>query len=509
MIDREMASFVRTSGKLDLLEGVNLWAWNVAADGSSLFASPMPTFAYAAGYHDQWMARGLVSGSRIVVDATDALIGFHVQGASTQVLGMADQTQAQTESWSLAGKEWQNIANLYLYRKNRDISAEEKDLLSGGWKLIGCPEPAMIRLCISETQSASNPCRCENLLSTSVPGIRYAETFLEKEARLRLEVIRIPALGTSPEYVLSMDQLLPELADSKKNVALVGVKSSHKDMLWSFICRARALGVNNVIVAAFDKSIYKSALVRGIPVFYVPLPESASDSEAVIARSDVSTNCSQQLTQRKLQVVLQILQKGYHVVWSDVDVIWFQNPLPRLTAFPTGTFLVVSDEPNMNLPANGRGRVDSGFFYAQSEKATIKAFKDLISYASEAPEQPEQLVFGHVLCGKGAQHRVGVTECKAASSGLRTSFLNRRTFANGIVNDYWWHENVTEAALSSGVYVLHNNWIHGAAEKVRRQKAKHVWFYNDVDKMCLHAWQRPHQRLTDSSRPTLLVDGNI
>lgn len=468
MIDRELASFVRTSGKLALLEGVNVWAWTVAFD-APLFGAPMPSFTYGAGYHDQWMARALAqSGSRVVVDATDALVGFHVRGLQSQ----AAESPPSTLLWNVSGAEWHNIANLYLYRNHREIAAEEQALLGGaGWKLIGCPEPSMIKLCISETHSAANPCRCENIFSRPVSGSRYAETFLEKEARLRLEVISIPSLlgTTAIEDFHSLAQLLPQVADyTTKTVVLVGVTSSDQEILWSFTCRARALGVTNVLVAAFDKLVYKAALVRGLPVFY--------------AGHDVHI----ETIKLKVELVLQILQQGFNVLWSDVDVLWFQNPLPPLSAFKAGTLLVGSDEPKMRLPANGAGRVDAGFFYAQSEKATMRTFQELIRYAGRSSSQPEELLFSKVLCGR----RVGVTEC-IAPTGLRTRFLDRRAFANGLAYGYWSHLNVTEVAARNGLYVLHNNWIHDADEKVRRLKAKQLWFHNDATLMCVHPWQQP------------------
>ena len=488
MIDREMSTFVRTSGKLSLLEGVNVWAWTVASD-EPLFAAPMPSFTYGAGYHDQWMARAFAqAGSRIVVDATDALVGFHVRGPYYQIAAECDtavvmlaakmSTQNQTQStlfWNVSSMvEWHNIANLYLYRKHRDVAAEEKALLGGaGWKLIGCPEPPMIKLCISETHSAANPCRCQNIFSRPVSGSRYAETFLEKEARLRLELIGIPALGTSViEYFHSLALLLPQVADNAtKSVVLVGVTFADKEMLWSFMCRTRALGVTNVLVAAFDKVVYKAALVRGLPVFYAGSP---------------TEDIHEGTTKLKVQVVLQVLQQGFHVLWSDVDVVWFQSPLPPIVSYTAGTLVVASDEPDMKLPANGAGRVNAGFFYAHADKVTIKTFQDLVRYARDS--QPAQLLFSQVLCGRGARRRVRTTEC-TAPNGLRTSFLDRRTFANGLVHGYWVHPHMTEVVASNGVYVLHNNWMHGTDEKVRRQKAKQVWFYNDAARMCLHPWQ--------------------
>lgn len=502
MIDRELASFVRSSGKLELLEGVSVWAWTVSKD-EPLFAPPMPSFTYGAGYHDQWMARGLAKGARTVVDATDALVGFHVRDTHAVIPKATDRgdesttTMTKTLTWSMASQQWQNIANLYLYRKHRNISAEEKDLLSGGWKLIGCPEPFMIKLCISETHSAANPCRCANIFSRPVSGSRYAETFLEKEARLRLEVIEIPALTTSSTPQQSsfhtLNQLLPQMADAHKNVVLVGTTCVDKDLLWSFMCRAKALGVTNILVAAFDKSVYESALVRGLPVFYAgPTPSEVAHyaSPPADAITESSTECAQEgqsSTKWKVHVVLQVLQKGFHVLWSDVDVIWFQNPLPHLTStHKTGTLVVESDERDVNLPANNGGRVNAGFFYAKTEKATIKTFKEL--KRRSAADQPEHLLFSQTLCGK----RVGVTECTAPSTGLRTRFLDRRTFANGVVNGYWRHQNVTQVALSNGVYALHNNRLHGADEKMSRQKAKLVWFYNDSESMCMHPWQRSY-----------------
>lgn len=508
MIDREMASFVRKSGELELEEGVSVWAWTVSAD-EPLFDPPMPSFTYGAGYHDRWMARGIAKGARVVVDVTDALVSFHVREVHdnvSRVMNLVDETlttkaDTPTLSWTMVGQQWQYLANLYLYRKELNITAEEKDLLSGGWKLIGCPDPFMIKLCISETHSAANPCRCENFFSRPVSGVRYAETFLEKEARLRLEVIELPSLAPEPSSFHTLDNLLPRIADEHKNVILVGVTSADEGMLWSFICRAKALGVTNILVAAFDMSVYESALVRGLPVFYAgpeatedfnPASQPASDSSSPSGAQQVESS-----TKWKVRVVLQVLENGFHVLWSDVDVVWFQNPLPHLAStHKSGTLAVESDEPDVNLPANSGGRVNAGFFYARAEKPTIKTFRrmDRSVRGPAADPQLEELLFSQALCGR----RVGATECTASSSGLRTRFLDRQVFANGVVNGFWWQQNVTQVAASNGVYVLHNNWAHGAQAKASRQKAKLVWFFNDADNMCAHPWQR---RSNESSHP--------
>lgn len=48
----------------------------------------------------------------------------------------------------------------------------------------------------------------------------------------------------------------------------------------------------------------------------------------------------------KSRIVLRILRMGYNVLLSDVDVYWFQNPLPFLKKFDPPVLLAQSDEYN-------------------------------------------------------------------------------------------------------------------------------------------------------------------
>lgn len=58
------------------------------------------------------------------------------------------------------------------------------------------------------------------------------------------------------------------------------------------------------------------------------------------------TECFQRVTKVKSRIVLQILKLGYNVLLSDVDVYWFNNPLPYLLSFGPGTLVAQSDEYN-------------------------------------------------------------------------------------------------------------------------------------------------------------------
>lgn len=58
------------------------------------------------------------------------------------------------------------------------------------------------------------------------------------------------------------------------------------------------------------------------------------------------TECFQRVTKVKSRIVLQILKLGYNVLLSDVDVYWFENPLPFLYSFGSATLVAQSDEYN-------------------------------------------------------------------------------------------------------------------------------------------------------------------
>ena len=74
-----------------------------------------------------------------------------------------------------------------------------------------------------------------------------------------------------------------------------------------------------------------------------------------------------QVTKLKSQQVLQLLQRGYDVLFSDVDVVWFSDPLPAIQAsYAEDALLVQSNEPNMAKPDNGLLRINSGLCPALS-----------------------------------------------------------------------------------------------------------------------------------------------
>ncbi|KAL8137902.1 hypothetical protein V2J09_003903 [Rumex salicifolius] len=169
--------------------------------------------------------------------------------------------------------------------------------------------------------------------------------------------------------------------------------------------------------------------------------------------------------------VLQILKLGYNVLMSDVDVYWFKNPLPFVQTFGPAVFAAQSDEYNITGPINLPRRLNSGFYYAQSDASTIAAMEKVVKHAlsSELSEQPS---FYDTLCGEGGSKRLGDNQCREPETNVTVQFLDRDLFPNGAYQGLWEKSDVKAACTKKGCYVLHNNWISGRLKKLERQSVK-------------------------------------
>ncbi|KAK3135097.1 hypothetical protein QOZ80_5BG0414520 [Eleusine coracana subsp. coracana] len=199
------------------------------------------------------------------------------------------------------------------------------------------------------------------------------------------------------------------------------------------------------------------------------------------------TNCFQQVTKVKSRIVLEILKLGYNVLLSDVDVYWFHNPMPYLYSLDPGTFIAQSDEYNETGPINLPRRLNSGFYFARSDNATVTAMEMVVKHATNSglSEQPS---FYDVLCGQDGAHRIGDDTCLEPNTNLTVVFLKRDLFPNGAYKGLWNNHDVHSICKELGCFVLHNNWINGRKKKLLHQMSSGLWYYDPSSRLCLQDW---------------------
>lgn len=153
-------------------------------------------------------------------------------------------------------------------------------------------------------------------------------------------------------------------------------------------------------------------------------------------------------------------------------------------------FVVRSDNKLMSPgPINLPRRLNSGFYYANSDSKTISALEKVVEHAS-ASTLSEQPSFYDTLCGEGGSYRVGDDRCLEPQTNLTVHFLDRDLFPNGAYKDLWQERNVKEMCRKMGCFILHNNWISGRRKKLERQVLSGLWEYDTSTRMCLQNWHR-------------------
>ncbi|ESQ28144.1 hypothetical protein EUTSA_v10018343mg [Eutrema salsugineum] len=454
-------------------EGKMIMAWNNL--DVPLHCGVLPPFLYQRGTHNQWIINEVMScKKRFVFDATPTISSFYLRNAVNKYNSSSDNvSQAKTRNWESIGNS--HLGQLYgslFFSGNKSCTLP---------KLLKCNK----RYMFTKASDRSIDLSIHKGKIGSNIGFRRREKISAcisrtKSRRLRLDFVQKDQALPVLKFPFDLKSLLPLVADKNRTVVLSIAGFSYKDMMMSWVCRLRRLGVPNFLVCALDEETYQFSILQGLPVFIDPYaPKNISFNDC-----HFGSKCFQRVTKVKSRTVLKILKLGYNVLLSDVDVYWFRNPLPLLSSFGPSVLAAQSDEYNTTAPINRPRRLNSGFYFARSDEVTIAAMEKVVKHASTSglSEQPS---FYDTLCGEGGIHRLGDDKCVEPETNLTVRFLDRDLFPNGAYGDLWLKEDVRAECEKKHCYVLHNNWISGRLKKLERQMMKGLWEYETSMRMCV------------------------
>ena len=265
--------------------------------------------------------------------------------------------------------------------------------------------------------------------------------------------------------------MLAQQVDKVTNTIIVlGVNFGYCDMLLSMICRLQKLKIDNYVVAAFDRNAADFCMKHGIP-FFISDVDQSSESELSDSLA-FGTTGFRRLTKFKSQQVLRVLRKGYNVLWTDVDIYWFKNPIPYLMS-RTKDISIQSNAPITEIELNGWNRVNSGFYFAWSKINVIKAFEKIVQHANSS-KYSEQPSFYSILCDENMLYRLESNQCYNPTIDIHTLFLDRKEYVNGN-STLWSKTDLLRYGTDHNVFIAHNNWIKGHEEKMMRFKKHKMW----------------------------------
>lgn len=164
----------------------------------------------------------------------------------------------------------------------------------------------------------------------------------------------------------------------------------------------------------------------------------------------------------RLELVRAVLHSGYHVLLSDVDMIFLKDPLYHLSYDPAP-----GKQLNFFYSENSSGEINGGFILFKSNRKSIH-FLDLVLHRIESyPEEDDQMALNYVW--------------KSNPSDYVAARMPLERFRNGL--NYWEtpkyrREFVDTAPACTECVVIHNCWIVSLAAKRYRMRESGFWGYD-------------------------------
>lgn len=483
---RGIANFVRENATLHTYGGADLWIWNTNRS-LPLISAVMPPFAFARGKYDNWFLHEAVASElRDVVDASGAITNVHVQHRYEHATGNSLLNNV-TSIWSTTKRQSPELfINIHLAESHGSYTNQLGTVYEAPWRLSPCEEPGVRGVCLLRRSRPSRICPCE--MSAYAKHTQTDPVLVNdklwtcgRKSTDRKSDYEIPVQDSKLAY--SLDDLLPTVAINGSLIVLVVASYNYIDFLMNWVCRANRVGLpsSNILVGAIDDDLYRFAYTQGLAVFRYS-GESGAINETQ-GSCDFGSQCFRQLTKTKSRLALTMLERGYSVLLSDIDIVLFRNPLSYLMSFGEGIFAVQGNRPNLEEAPNNIRRFNSGFYLARSDVKTLAAFRAITDHASQS-RLSEQPSFYDILCGIKGERRQGIDAC-VWDNGLVVQVLDDALFPNGAVHGFWESENVTAKAEAAGIFLLHTNWVQGKENKLERLVANGLFHWNSRLRVCV------------------------
>mmetsp|Transcript_10463 Transcript_10463/g.22153 ORF Transcript_10463/g.22153 Transcript_10463/m.22153 type:complete len:643 (-) Transcript_10463:260-2188(-) len=272
----------------------------------------------------------------------------------------------------------------------------------------------------------------------------------------------------------TMDALKPmarACAGSDNTVIVMVCNTGQSDLLINFICSAQARGFGDVVkekvlVFATDQGVLDIAHGLGLRAFYdEKIFEKMPEKEA----SRYGDQAFTQMMYAKVVTVQLINRLGHDVLFQDVDLVWYKNPLPFFhdRTNPLHNFDILFQDDGARSLRYAPYSANTGFYYVRNNDKTKFLFRSLLFLGDM------------VLSMTSHQQALGALLDEHSSlTGLRVKTLSGVDFPGG----YHYHRKkeigfLKDIAQGKHVpYLMHMSWTTNKKNKLLFLQQMGLWY---------------------------------
>lgn len=274
-------------------------------------------------------------------------------------------------------------------------------------------------------------------------------------------------------YLSSLDSTLARLKPVVKSIAVnntvVALVCNHgqSELLMNFICNARTKGLDltPVLVFATDPETRDLAEGLGLTVFYDEINYSGIPKEASGGFGDTTFGS---IVLAKVYCVQIISMLGYDILFQDVDVIWYRNPLEffhNMSSSIANYDIYFQDDGNRGNAAYLPYCPNAGFYYVRNSQKTRNLLNNYLMSGD------------FVISSRNDQHVLSqLLQEHASLFGLRVKTLHDTLFPTGYA--YQMRKDYMKGLISGDQqpYVFHMSWTQNKTDKIRYYQQMGEWF---------------------------------
>ena len=243
--------------------------------------------------------------------------------------------------------------------------------------------------------------------------------------------------------------------DEDNNIMVMMFTKGHIDEARNCIYSYhKSTGKKNIVVFALDEETKEAMDKEGISCYYDILfyNDSVKDSDYMTKQFDI-------ICYNKLLVIYASLLQAVNVLWSDTDIVYFKDPFKKLYTIQKP----ISIQNNTNQD-NINNNLCAGFMlFKNTEQSKVFLHKCIDHINNDY----ERLIVSKSDADQGIINKFNDPNI--------INVLSVNEFPNGLV---WWGKDTIKPLDFDrrNSYLVHNNWIVGLDNKVKRFKESGLWF---------------------------------
>lgn len=258
-----------------------------------------------------------------------------------------------------------------------------------------------------------------------------------------------------------------QLEETLTHILVTFVNVAYKPFVYSWLCNTKRMGVHiQVLIITADEEIAE-ALQNDWPQVKTVVMTNSGVEKTVLNYGEVSF---ERMTYLRVQIIYELLESGFNILWFEVDSFWYKNPLPKIKLNSDYDIVIVEAE-------NGKKQeVPFGFMYLKPTVAILKLWRLFARRIYQEYKYLEPFKGSKRISKPGKDQIYFSDYMKQHQKFLKLKWLRSRHFVSG----QWYDLSESEKEISSvNPWVIHNDFNVNVDTKIKTAKAYGQWFIHE------------------------------